>query len=216
MLCIVVFHTELNVKKQLICDWGHYFPPFFLLFLFTSFSSELSSLIRIHGDQALANNVKSTKSRTNHLQIKSSNAQQTANGQMIEEERESKKRTVLVFFHFVLGFSLFECNHLYVYILRLRFLNWWSATTVSKSASVQLFDKSQAHDSKHQRTLIHYDYILLSFLPSNGTIVKCFEHLYRTHNLSTRRMEESSSNATYNQKQTHSSTANDMEYVICD
>lgn len=49
----------------------------------------------------------------------------------------------------------------------------------------------------------------------NGTIVKCFKHLYRTHNLFTRSHKKA-----YKQKQapilTVALTANGMEYVMRD
>lgn len=103
----------------------------------TSSSSQLSFSIWIHEDQPLASHFESTKNRTNHFQTK---AKCATNEQIYIWKKEPFFSLSLRTKHFYFASS---------------FSQWLSASARDRDieiGSVRLFDKSQAHDSEHQRT----------------------------------------------------------------
>lgn len=188
---------KLNAKKQLICDWGHFlslfrshfsgsfsFVRFFPLIFFQYESFSIWSSQKALPAAAAARVAVHRTARTNFKQRQ--DVQQTRN--------KVRKRTVSLY---LLLFSqstneISQC--------------WVSSdasphyTFACKPSVIHLKDRLDAivrqKSSTWQRkpkNSMHYDYILL--FPFNGTIVKCFKHLYRTHNLFTRRMKKKNDNS---------------------
>lgn len=122
-------------KKQLICDWGHFFS-FFLLFLpphphpSYRFRYEFMKTSR---SPAISNRPRIARTISKQRQ----NVQQT-NKYIYEKKNRFSLSLRTKHFYFASSFS-----------------QWLSASARDRDieiGSVRLFDKSQAHDSEHQRT----------------------------------------------------------------